>query len=67
MDTSFEKRIRVAEVESKLDGQELAIKKIKIEMMKYEARIENYKVNIEGIEKEIVISKKELEELKGGE
>ena len=67
MGTSYDNLIRIAEAESKLGGQQLTAKRIGIEIMKYKRKIEDYENNLKGLNTEIEKSKKDLEDLKGGE
>ncbi|MCK5295264.1 MAG: hypothetical protein KAJ75_00110 [Alphaproteobacteria bacterium] len=67
MGTSYDAKIKVAEAESKLGGQQLTAKRIGIEIMKYKRKIEDYESNLKGLNAEIEISKQELEKLRGGE
>lgn len=67
MDTNFEKQIKLAEWEARLKGQEHAKLNIGVEILKIERKIAVYNDSLEGLEKEIVKSKAEIEKMKGGE
>lgn len=67
MGTSYNEKIRLAEAESKVQGQIHAVKRIEIEIMKHSKKIEDYQTNIKGLREEIEISQTDLDKLKGGE
>ena len=67
MDTSFEKRIKLAEWEARLSGQEHSKLRIGVEILKYQRKIGVYESSLADLEKEIVKSRAEIAKMKGGE
>jgi peptidoglycan hydrolase CwlO-like protein len=67
MGTSYNEQIRLAEAESKVQGQLHAVKRIEIEIMKHKRKIQDYEKNIEGLQIEIKKSQADLDKVKGGE
>lgn len=67
MVTSYDKKIKLAHLESRLSGQKYSVNQIELEMLKLNAKLETYQETMNSLKTEIEKTEKELIEERGGE